>query len=48
MLTMVMIAMGMMVMMLMMMTMMAGSMVATGSGGQEMEELKLIKQPLIY
>ena len=28
--------------------MMVSSMVATGSGGQEMEQLKLIKQPLIY
>ena len=34
--------------MMMMMMMMTASMVATGSGGQEMEQLKLIKQPLIY
>ena len=35
-------------MMVTMMMMMVSSMVATGSGGQEMEQLKLIKQPLIY
>ena len=38
----------MMMMTTMMMMMMTASMVATGSGGQEMEQLKLIKQPLIY
>ena len=36
------------VMMMVTMMMMVSSMVATGSGGQEMEQLKLIKQPLIY
>ena len=37
------------IMMIMMMMMTIGRrMVATGSGGQEMEQLKLINQPLIY
>ena len=36
------------VLMMLTMMMMVSSMVATGSGGQEMEQLKLIKQPLIY
>ena len=37
------------IMMIMMMKMTIGRrMVATGSGGQEMEQLKLINQPLIY
>ena len=37
------------IMMIMVMMMTIGRcMVATGSGGQEMEQLKLINQPLIY